>query len=100
MRGLAPGTIQGRLSVLAFYARINGYQDYSLDYCIKKMIEGWSKERGRVQDNRAPLSPAFLEFICKQWELLCRDEYEIVLFKAASLLTFLVHLGLAKWSQL
>ena len=29
-----------------------------------------------------------LEGICKQWEVLCRDDYEVTLFKAASLLTF------------
>ena len=44
-KGLAPG----RLSALAFHARLNGYEYYSSDYHIKKIIKGWSKERGRVQ---------------------------------------------------
>ena len=52
-KGLAPITIQGRLSVLDFYARVNGYHDYSSEYRIRKMVEGRSKERGRTQDTRA-----------------------------------------------
>ena len=52
------------------------------------MIEGWSKERGRVKDTRAPISPELLESICKQWQALCGDDYEEVFFQAASLLTF------------
>ena len=40
-KGLAPGSFQGRMSVLAFHARINGYQDFISDPRIKK---GWSKE--------------------------------------------------------
>ena len=60
------------------------------------MIEGWFKERGRVQDTRAPISPVLLECICRQWEFLCRDEYEMVLFKAASLLMFFGALRISK----
>ena len=40
LKGLAPGTIQGKLSASAFYAKINGYRDFSGDYCIWKMLEG------------------------------------------------------------
>ena len=35
----APGTIQGRLSALAYHAKIDGFKDYSGDYHIRKMIE-------------------------------------------------------------
>ena len=73
-KGLAPGTIQGRLSALAFYAKIYCYSDHSGDYRIRKMIEESPKERGRVQDNRVLISPPLLECICKKWVLLCRDE--------------------------
>ena len=60
------------------------------------MIEGWSKEKGRVQHTRAPILPVLLEHLCRQWELLCRDEYERILFKAASLLMFFGALRISK----
>ena len=82
MKGLAPGTIQGRLSALAFYGKINGHKDFSMDYRTKKMLEGWSKERGGVKDSRAPISLSLLVRICEQWVLLCRDEYEKALFNS------------------
>ena len=46
-KGLAPDTIKGRLSALAFHAKINGRKDFSGDYRIRKRLEGWSKERER-----------------------------------------------------
>ena len=51
------------------------------------MIESWTRERGQINDSRAPISPALLEKICQQWLVICRDEYEAVLFRAAVLLT-------------
>ena len=94
---LAPGSIQGRLSALSSYARVWGYQNHSSAYHIRKMIEGWSKEWGRVKDMREPISLELLKCICRQWEVICRDEYEITLFKVASLLTFLAPLKSARW---
>ena len=96
-KGLAPGTIRGRLSALAFYSKVNGIKDYSKDFRIRKMLEGWSKERGRVGDTRVPISPLVLEHICSQWALLCRDEYEMALFKAASLTAFLGALRISEF---
>ena len=87
-RGLAPSTIQGKLSAVAFQAKSNGYRDTTGDFRVRKMIEGWSKERGRTLDTRAPISPDILERMCTQWRTLCRDEYEISLFHAASLIAF------------
>ena len=87
-KGLAPSTIQGKLSALAFYAKSNGYKDTTSDYRIRKMLEGWSRERGRVHDSRTPFSPPLLEQLCDQWESLCRDLYEAALFKAAALIAF------------
>ena len=47
-RGLVPGSIQDRLLALAFYAKINGYQDYSSGDHFRKMIKGWSKEKLKI----------------------------------------------------
>ena len=87
-RGLMPGTIQGKLSALAFYSRVQGYRDHSKDYRIRKMLEGWTRKRGKVQDSRSPISPVLLQQLSEQWVSLCRSEYERALFRVASLLAF------------
>ena len=87
-KGLTPGTIRGKLAALSFYAKANGIKDFSGDFRIRKMLEGWSRERGRIRDDRTPVSPALLERVCKLWGSLCRDRYEEALFHAAALLAF------------
>uniref|UniRef100_A0ABM5EUS7 Integrase/recombinase xerD homolog n=1 Tax=Pogona vitticeps TaxID=103695 RepID=A0ABM5EUS7_9SAUR len=87
-RGLTPGTIRGKLAALSFYAKANGIGDASSDFRIRKMLEGWSRERGRRKDERTPISPAILSRICDCWGALCRDKYEESLFRAAALLAF------------
>ena len=87
-KGLTPGTIQGKLSALAFSSKVQGYRDNSKDYRIRKMLEGWTRKRGRVQDSRSPISPALLQQLGEQWGSLCRDDYERALFKVASLIAF------------
>ncbi|XP_078240223.1 integrase/recombinase xerD homolog [Pogona vitticeps] len=87
-RGLTPGTIKGKLAALSFYAKANGIRDFSGDFRIRKMLEGWSRERGLRQDDRTPISPALLGQLCNLWGLLCRDRFEEVLIRAAALLAF------------
>ena len=53
------------------------------------MIEEWSKEKARLLDDRSPLTPEILVQLCKSWQYICRDNFEIALFKAASLVAFL-----------
>ena len=52
------------------------------------MIKGWSKERGKVKDVRSPIPLGLLGKNCKQWAAICRDDYKVLLFRVASLLTF------------
>ena len=87
-KGLAPGTIQGKLAALGFHARAQGLKDNSGDFRIKKMLEGWLRERGRRKDGRTPISPGILEGLAKLWGEICRDDYEIALFHAAAVIAF------------
>ena len=82
-KGLAPRSIQGRMAVLAFYAKVQECKGYVIDFRISKMIEGWSKERGSVKDSRSPFSPAILIRLVNTWHTICRDHFEASLFKAA-----------------
>uniref|UniRef100_A0ABM5GF58 Uncharacterized protein isoform X1 n=1 Tax=Pogona vitticeps TaxID=103695 RepID=A0ABM5GF58_9SAUR len=95
-QGLAPGTIQGRLSALAFQAKARGFPDFSSDFRIRKMIEGLYKERGRAMDTRAPISLELLKGIGHQLGTICRDEYEVSLFRAAALVMFFAALRISE----
>nr|XP_020646057.1 uncharacterized protein LOC110077393 [Pogona vitticeps] len=87
-KGLASGTIQGKLAAVGFYAKANGFRDFSGDFRIRKMLEGWSREKGRIKDDRTPISPAILERLGELWGLVCRDDYEKALLQAAALIAF------------
>ena len=87
-RGLASSTIQGKLAAVGFYAKANGFRDFSGDFRIRKMLEGWAREKGRVRDDRTPISPVILERLGEWWGTVCRDDYERALFQAAALVAF------------
>ena len=59
------------MSALEFYAKICGYQDYTLDFCIRRMLEGWFKEKVHALDSRVPISPAILKKLQQQWVGIC-----------------------------
>uniref|UniRef100_A0ABM5GDC1 Integrase/recombinase xerD homolog n=1 Tax=Pogona vitticeps TaxID=103695 RepID=A0ABM5GDC1_9SAUR len=87
-KGLAPSTIQGKLAAVGFYAKANGFRDFSGDFRIRKMLEGWAREKGKVEDDRTPISPVILERLGELWGVVCGDGYEKVLFHAAALVAF------------
>ena len=52
------------------------------------MIEGWTKERARIPDNRSPFTPEILVQLSKSWVNICRNNFEISLFRATFLVAF------------
>ena len=76
------------MSALAFYAKAWGCPDPTSDFCIQKMIEGWGKEKSRLQDKRTPVLPNILLKLAEVWDKVCNNSYEVALFRAATLLAF------------
>ena len=62
--------------------------DHHSDFQVRKMIEGWSNESGKQEDALTPMSPRFLVQLGHAWEAVCVDQYEVKLFKAATLCIF------------
>ena len=60
--------------------------DPTKDFLIRKMIEGWNKERGRIADKYTPISSNVLVRSGKKWVEVCKDHYEILLFRPVTLL--------------
>ena len=59
-KGLSPRSIQGRMSALAFYAKMQGCKGFTIYFRLRKMIKGWSRERGVTGDTRTLISTAIL----------------------------------------
>lgn len=87
-KGLAPSSMQGKLSALAFYAKCLGVQDNTADFRVRRMVEGYGRERTSQADTRTPISPEVLIRLDGRWAHICANEYEVSLFRAASLLAF------------
>ena len=75
-KGLSSRTIQGKMSALAFYTKAQGCPDPASDFWIRKMIEGWNKERGHQEDRRTPMPPKILAELSQVWSAVCSDQYE------------------------
>ncbi|XP_067323426.1 integrase/recombinase xerD homolog isoform X2 [Anolis sagrei] len=86
--GLAPRSIQGKMSALAFWFKAQGWPDATNDFRIRKYLEGWARERGKPRDDRQPISPGILKGMLKVWPSVCSSPYEAALFHAASLTAF------------
>ena len=88
-KDLAPHTIQGRISALAFHVKAHGCLDLASDFRIRKIIEGWSRESSRHEVTHTSMSPRILVQLGQVWDVVCVDQYEIKLFRSATLCTFL-----------
>lgn len=95
-RGLAVSTIRGRLSAIAFASKSLGYPDYTVDFRIHRLLEGWRREEGPRRDHKQPLSPSILKGISSAWGLVCNSEYESRLFHVASLVAFFAALWISE----
>lgn len=51
-KGMSVGSIQGKLAALAFASKAMGFSDRMDNFCLRKMLEGWSRESGVPWDAR------------------------------------------------
>lgn len=87
-RGMAVRSIKECLSGLAFHSKAHGVPDFTWDFRLHKMLEGWNREAGTRQDDRVPITPEVLHGLRCSWGKICSDIYEACLFNAASLVAF------------
>ncbi|KAJ7319961.1 hypothetical protein JRQ81_019472 [Phrynocephalus forsythii] len=77
------------MSALAFYTKAQGCQDATSDFRIRKMFEGWGREQVKNPDDHFHITTEILVKMNQEWKDMCRDSYEVTLFKSAAMLTFL-----------
>ncbi|XP_061485485.1 uncharacterized protein LOC133385914 [Rhineura floridana] len=87
-QNISVSTIAGHLSALAFISKARGMQDHSVDFRVRKVLEGWSHSAPRATDRRRPITPNVLLQILPLFSSLCSSQYELHLFTAVTLMMF------------
>ena len=98
LEGLAVSTISSRLSGIAFLHKINGWDDPTDNFLVKKLKEG-CKRQDKVEDSRCPITRAILSRLVQVLGVICYNNYEAVMFKAAFLLAFFGFLRVGEFAQ-
>lgn len=87
--GMGAKLIQSLFPVLVFHSKALGLPEFTSDFPLWKMLEGWSREAETQRDDRRPITPEVLRGLFGAWKRICSSEYKTCLFHAASLVAFL-----------
>ena len=83
----SPSTINTYISALAYIHKLNGWQDPTDNFIIKKLKEG-CKRQDKRSDCRRPITLPILRQLSQLLQGLCQSTFESSLFRAAFLLAF------------
>lgn len=86
--GRAVSSLPGFMSATAFVSKSGGYPDFTQDFRVRRMLEGFAKRTPPVRDHRRPITPELLRGIAGTFTTLCSSPYEVQLFRAALLTAF------------
>jgi hypothetical protein len=75
------------LSAIAFVHKINGWNDPTNSFIVKKLKEG-SRRLNGCADSRRPITFVILKRLVSVLGAICKSSYEAALFKAAFCLAF------------
>ncbi|XP_053144071.1 uncharacterized protein LOC128347973 isoform X1 [Hemicordylus capensis] len=87
-RGLATGSIGGKLAALAFQAKMKGFADSTADFRVRRMLEGWARVNPSQPDTRVPLAPTTLQQVLPLFNDICFSNFEVRLLRASCLVAF------------
>lgn len=99
LMGKAASTIDTYVASIAYIHKINGWEDPTANFIIKKLKEG-CRRLNRTVDSRRPMS---IQILHRLWALLpnlCHSSYEVRLFRAAFLLAFFAFLRVGEFTTI
>jgi len=85
--GFSYSTVNCYLSGISFFHKLNGWEDYTHCFVIRKMADGAKRSNSKA-DTRLPITRQLLEKIIRILPSLCNSHYELKLFTAAFSLAF------------
>ena len=87
LEGKASSTIDTYVSALSYMHKIEGWEDPTDNFIVKKLREG-SRRQNKHSDNRRPITIAILQQLSSLLPNLCSSSYETHLFRTSFLLAF------------
>ncbi len=94
----AASTINVKVSAIAFFHKINGWDDPTDNFLVKKLREGCRREN-KVEDTRCPITLPILMRLVHVLHGVCYNDYEAVMFKNAFLLAYFGFLRVGEFSK-
>ena len=85
---LSHSTILCYIAGIRFYSKVNGYDDTSQLFVVKKVLEGIKRSKGSTKDNRLPITKDLLKVILNVVPVACSSQYEACMFSTAFSLAF------------
>ncbi|XP_062589074.1 uncharacterized protein LOC134250724 isoform X1 [Saccostrea cucullata] len=86
-KSLAPQTVLGYLSALTHFSKMEGNEDPTQHFKVKRAIQGFQKLKAKP-DSRLPITPLMLQQIVNSLPNCTQSYYQMHLFKAMFLLAF------------
>lgn len=70
---LAVQSIRGQLVVISFWLKSKGLLEYTGEFRIRKMVEGWNREFCSVVNDRQPTSSQMLSGLLRELVSICKS---------------------------
>ncbi|XP_053556943.1 uncharacterized protein LOC128648368 isoform X1 [Bombina bombina] len=87
-QGLRKGAVQSRMAALSFFFKLLGAGDPTGCFFIRQTLKGWGRMQPNKGDVREPITRDRLERLVAVLPIICKSEFEVLLFKAAFVLAF------------
>lgn len=76
------------LAAISFSERAVGSPDPTADFRVRRMVAGFTRRHPPREDSRKPITVCILVGLLGQFSMLCFDDYEATLFRAAAVTLF------------
>lgn len=81
-------TTKSYLSGISFFQKLNGFEDITQSFIIKKLLEGINRSKPNIKDCRLPITRYMWKDILASLPRVCWSIYETNLFQAAFSIAF------------
>ena len=85
---LSHSTVKCYLAGISFYSRIYDFEDATQKFVVKKMMEGFRRQKAPGSDLRFPICKELLKKLVLVLPQVCKSKYEARLFQAAFTLAY------------
>lgn len=96
LQGFSPSTIYSYVAGVGYYNKIEGWEDPTDNFLVKKLLHG-KKRRDGQPDHRLPLTLNLLVKVIAQLPVFCHSQYETLLYQTSYLTAFYFFLRISEY---